>query len=144
MTLSKDEFAATDIGKIKGHANAAADDGDDGKDSTAPYGPGEGPGGARLYNAQWYREPTHAQLAYYLKPGTPAGTAYIECKTIENYHVENCRELGETPPGAGIARALREASWQFLVRPPRRGGKPLIGEWVRIRFDLTLVGPDQP
>ena len=143
LTLSKDEFAATDIGHIKGHADEGAAEGtDDGKDSSAAYGPGEGPGGARLYNAQWYREPTHAELAYYIRAGTPTSVAYIECQTIADYHVENCRELGETPPGSGLARALRQAAWQFRVRPPRIGGKPMIGAWVRIRYDFTLLGPE--
>ncbi len=142
LKLSKDEFAATDIGHIKGHADEGAAEGaDDGKDSAAAYGPGEGPGGARLYNAQWYREPTNAELAFYMPPGTPTGVALIACRTIADYHVENCRELGETPPGSGLARALRQAAWQFRVRPPRIGGKPLIGAWVRIRFDFTRQGP---
>lgn len=140
LTLSKDEFAATDIGHIKGSADAGAAEGaDDGKDSVAAYGPGEGPGGARLYNAQWYREPTHAEIAFYIKSDIPSSVAYIACQTLPDYRVENCRELGETPPGSGLARALRQAAWQFRVRPPRLGGKPLIGAWVRIRFDFTRV-----
>ena len=143
LALSKDEFAATDIGKIKGSADAAAEGEDSGKDSAAAYGPGEGPGGARLYNAQWYREPTHAQLAFYLPPGTPSGIAMIACRTVPNYQVEDCRELGETPPGGGLAHAMTRAAWQFRVRPPRLGGKPLIGAWVRIRIDLKRTGPDE-
>lgn len=48
--------------------------------------------------------------------------------------------MGETP-GSGISRGLRRAAWQFLVRPPLRNGKPMMGVWVRIRFDL-IRAPD--
>jgi hypothetical protein len=55
---------------------------------------------------------------------------------IENYRVENCQVLGETPRGTSLAQALRRAAWQFLVRPPRINNKPQLGVWVRIRFDF--------
>lgn len=136
MIVSSDVFAASDIGRITAQSATAAPGGPNGDDSE---GAGEGPGGAPLYNAQWYREPTDAEMAYYLPKGMPrAGWGMIICKTIPDYRVEDCRELGEAPLGSGFARSIRQAAWQFRVRPPRMGGKPLIGAWVRIRYEMTV------
>lgn len=135
VVLSRDEFAAADIGKIKGTAGAGTAGKAD-ADSASTYGPGEGPGGKRLYAAEWYREPTHQELAFYMPAGLQEGWATIACRTVDRYHVEDCRVLGETP-GSGIGRGLRQAAWQFLVLPPRVDGRPMVGAWVRIRFDLV-------
>jgi len=135
IELSKADLAASDISKLGTSGGSAA-----GKSASA-IGPGEGPGGARLYNAEWVVEPTNAQLGPYMPPGAQAGSsAEIACKTIDNYRVENCRLLSESPMGSGLARAMREAAWQFKVRPPRIDGKPLIGAWVRIHFDFGKEG----
>ena len=139
VTLSHDEFAATDIGAMPKGASGGGSD--SGADSVAVYGPGEGPGGARLYKAEWYREPPAGALALYLPGGPQPGWALIACRTAPSYRVENCRELDESPHGSGLARALRQAAWQFQVRPPRLGGKALIGAWVSIRFDFTENRP---
>lgn len=137
IQLSRAEMAASDIGKARAAPAAASGNGDDGG-SGGSEGNGEGPGGAHLYNAQWLREPRDAELAGYLPANrSPGQWAVIACKTIANYHVEDCRELDEGPRGSGMARALRQAAWQFLVRPPRLDGKPIMGAWVRIRFDFT-------
>jgi len=131
MLNDKELFDAADISKMHGDA------GDTG-DSKAAYGPGEGPGGERLFNAEWYREPTDGELAHYLPREVRLGSwAEIACKTVPDFHVENCRSLGESPVGSGLARSLRLAAWQFRVRPPRIGGKALIGAWVRIHFDFS-------
>ncbi|WP_353226856.1 hypothetical protein [Novosphingobium sp.] len=140
------EMAAADIGKIHSAAstgNADASAGGGGK------GGGEGPGGSHLYNAAWYREPPNSALASYMRPGQASGRwAEIACRTVENWHVEQCQELGEEPRGSGMARVLRQAAWQFLVRPPRVDGKSLIGTWVRIHYDFVQKKveetPEQP
>lgn len=136
IPLTKAEMAAADISNLGSRAPGAASA--DGA-KTAAIGPGEGPGGAHLYNAEWYREPTNGELASYLPAGgvDRGSWAQIACKTVERYHVDDCRLLGESPMGSGLARAMRLASWQFLVRPPRIDGKPLVGSWVRIRIDFT-------
>lgn len=132
-------YAAADVGKMKGKASEV--DGDaTGKDSAAAYGPGEGPGGARLYDAQWYRKPAWSEVSPYLPADPPThGQAVLACRMVEHYHVDNCQVISESPRGSGMGRAIRLAAWQFLVRPPRLGGKVLVGEWVKITYDLSIV-----
>lgn len=141
----KSLFVAGDIGALpKGEGKGVgSSNGDDrGEDSASAYGPGEGPGGRRLYNAEWFpRRPSDAELNGYLRsPPPPGGWALIACRTIPGYRVENCQILGESPVGSGLARSMREAAWQFRVRAPRVNGKEMIGEWVRIRIDFTTKG----
>ncbi|MEJ7927322.1 hypothetical protein WG908_11215 [Sphingobium sp. AN641] len=133
IVMSREDMASGDIGKLArrgGGASAA------GADSAAAYGPGEGPGGERLYDAEWVREPTDAELGPYMPANAPPdGWGLVACKTVERFRVENCQILGEHPLGSGLAKAVRLAAWQFLVRPPRIGGKAQVGEWVRIKID---------
>lgn len=139
LMLSREDFAAADISRFPKHPDETSSSesgagGSAGDDQSV----GQGPHGEKLYNAEWYREPTHAEMATYLPAGlNQPGSAMIACRTIERFRVDDCEELGEDPPGTGLARALRLASWQFLVRPPRVGGKSMVGSWVRIRFDFT-------
>ncbi|MEO5598665.1 MAG: hypothetical protein ABIQ66_08595 [Novosphingobium sp.] len=146
--MSRTQMASADISKMPSHApsgevaaSASATGGEGagaGAGAGTGAGTGDGPGGATLYRADWYRKPTDAELAPYLTRGTPPGSwGEIACRTIDNFHVEDCRELGESPPGSGLSRALRQAGWQFLVRPPRINNKPQIGTWVRIHFSFT-------
>lgn len=129
IILSRENFAAADIGRIAkapGHGTGPA---------SPSQGPSDGPGGVALVNANWYRKPTNAELATYLPARAPSGYGMIACQTAPKYHVENCRLISESPPGMGLAQAVRRAAWQFLVIPPRVNGEPQIGAWVRIRID---------
>lgn len=145
IQLTPRDFAAADLSRLPGRGTGAS--GANGKGTSgAVAGPGEGPGGVQLYEAEWYRRPTDMELAGYMPANPPrVGWGLVACKTIENYHVENCQALGESPIGSGFARAVRQAAWQFLVRPPRIDGKPQVGAWVRIRIDYTQSqAPDGP
>ncbi|MEH3159526.1 MAG: hypothetical protein PGN08_11750 [Sphingomonas taxi] len=149
LVLSRRDFAASDVGRIPsqksggsaGRQTAAAEgqgDGDAGESSAAA---GTGPGGQRLYAAEWYVEPAQSQLSPYLPKEVPLGSwAEIACRTVANYRVEDCVQLGDSRPGSGLSRAVREAAWQFRVRPPRINGKSQVGTWVRIRIDFTKTG----
>ncbi|WP_395326864.1 hypothetical protein WBP06_09090 [Novosphingobium sp. BL-8H] len=139
LHMSSNDFAATDIGKMKGDSSASGDQAAGG--SGGVYGPGEGPGGVVLYNAAWFKEPTDAQLAGYLPShGPQTGWGEIACQTLPHYKVDNCQILGESPRGSGFGRAVFNAAWQFEVQPPRINGKPQIGSWVRIRITYGVRG----
>ena len=101
---------------------------------------GTAPDGQPMYAARWYREPTHDELAGYLSTASGPGWGMIACKTAPQFRVENCVALGESPQGSNIDRAILAAAWQFKVRPPRIGGRSLVGSWVRIRIDYTQRG----
>lgn len=137
INLSRAEFASSDIGRIPSEPaeTGARAEGRSGGGSQGT--PGAGPGGETLYAAEWVREPTRAELVTFIPPRQESGWGMIACRTAERNRVEDCREMGETP-GSGIARGLRRASWQFLVRPPRVDGKPMIGVWVSIKFDVRV------
>lgn len=98
---------------------------------------GSAPNGEPLYAAAWYREPYDDELSGYLSTARGPGSALIACRTVPEFRVEDCVQLGETPPGSGIGRAVIAAAWQFRVRPPRVGGVSKVGEWVRIRIDYN-------
>ena len=138
IVVTSDQFRAGDISRMPRSSGAAsgdaqvADNGDGSQGQRAPNG-------ERLYDAAWYREPTDAEMSTYMpKRQFPEGAwGDVYCRTAPDWRVEDCHELDESPPGTGLARAVRLASWQFKVRPTRVGGKTLIGSWVRIRFNIT-------
>jgi protein TonB len=130
LVLSREEFAAADISKL-GHAPGtktaqAADDSD---------AVGRAPNGELLYNAEWFRRPTDAELAGYMPRNAPEGWGLVACRTIADHRVEDCVELDNYPAGSHLASAVRQAAWQFRVRPPRKNGRELVGAWVQIRIE---------
>ena len=103
---------------------------------------GKGPHGETLYAAEWARHPTDAELGGYLPHNAPDGFGEIACKTIPGDRVEDCVEIDQTP-GSHLASAVRQAAWQFRVRPPRKNGIPLVGSWVQIHIDYETLGRDR-
>jgi periplasmic protein TonB len=132
LAMSKDELAAADISNIAKAAEARGE----GDSETV----GRGPNGELLYAAEWAREPTDAELSGYIPKNAPNGSGLVACKTIPGNRVDDCIELGNDPPGSHLASAVRQAAWQFRVRPPRKGGRELVGSWVRIRIDYYRSG----
>jgi protein TonB len=130
VEMSKDELAAADISGLPKSGSGSAGDSEV---------VGTGPHGESLYNAEWAREPTDAELGGYLPKNAPDGAGLIICKTIPENRVDDCIELANDPPGSHLASAVRQAAWQFRVRPPRKNGVPLIGAWVRIRIDYETI-----
>lgn len=140
IEVTRDVYAASDISKL---GNKSPDAGQQVASGGAPGDServGTAPNGEPLYAAEWYREPTNAQLNAYLPKTMPegGGSGLIACKTADRFRVVDCVELGNFPAGSHLAGAARQAAWQFLVRPPRVGGKTLVGEWVRIRIDYQV------
>jgi hypothetical protein len=147
IPITREQFAASDIAAMPSRPAARNDSDTDGsetaiaRDSGDTPAAGEGPNGELLYDAEWYRRPTRAELGFYLASAAPqTGWGMIVCQTVTDYRVDNCREIGQSPEGSGLARAVRQAAWQFRVLPPRKGGRPMIGAWVRIRIDYTVNG----
>ena len=130
IEMSKEEFAAADISKI-----TAAGAGGEGDSEVV----GHGPNGEALYAAEWAREPTDSEIGGYW-PRNVTGWGLVACKTMPNNRVDDCVELDQSPPGSHLASAVRQAAWQFRVRPPRKGGRALIGAWVRILIEIESRG----
>lgn len=118
-------------GPAFGPANSGSAQGDSARVGTAPNG-------EPMYAAAWYRKPYDDELRGYLSTATGPGWGLIACRTAPDYRVEDCVGLEEYPRGSMIVRSILAAAWQFKVRPPRIGGRPQIGEWVRIRIDYDL------
>jgi protein TonB len=133
IPMSSDELAAADIRNLPKSSSGSGDE----EDSQAV---GTAPNGEALYAAEWARHPTNAELGGYLPHNAPDGYGLIACKTVAGDRVDNCVEIGQSPLGSGLARAVRLAAWQFRVRPPRKNGQAMVGSWVQIRIDY--IGHD--
>jgi protein TonB len=148
LVLTREDYATGDISRMKSGApaTAIADAGDAAAGGSEGLGDsekaGKGPHGETLYRAEWYREPTDAQLSPYISERARGveGWGEIACRTVARYRVEDCQELGDFPRGSGYAGSVRQAAFQFLVKPPRVNGKLMVGTWVRIRITYTERG----
>lgn len=149
LVLTREDYTAGDISRAKSSAPAAtasADSGD--SEAAASNGAGDtptagkGPHGETLYAAEWYRRPRDAELSPYIPDRARGveGWGEIACRTVARYRVEDCQELGDFPRGSGYAGAVRQAAFQFLVKPPRVNGVLQVGTWVRIRITYTQRG----
>lgn len=131
VEMSKDDLAAADISNLPKTGSGSAGDSEI---------VGKGPHGEVLYAAEWARHPTDAELGGYLPHNAPDGFGLIACRTIPGDRVDDCIELDQEPRGSHLASAVRQAAWQFRIRPPRKNGVPLVGSWVSIRIDYERVG----
>lgn len=147
IPLTRDQMAAIDLSAMRPARPAPAP-------RPAPVGPadtgapgdskrvaGQGPNGEPLYAAAWYREPYEDELRGYLSTASGPGWGLIACRTVSDFRVEDCVPVAEYPEGSNITRALLAAAWQFRVRPPRVGGRSMVGQWVQIRIDYKVQRP---
>jgi protein TonB len=126
IEMSNDELAAADIANLPSAGAGGAGDSEV---------VGHGPNGEALYAAEWAREPSDAEINGYW-PHNASGWGLVACKTLPDDRVDDCVELDQSPRGSHLASAVRQAAWQFRVRPPRKGGRALIGAWVRILIEV--------
>lgn len=98
---------------------------------------GTAPDGSPLFGARWFREPTEEEMRGYLSGIEPPAYALIACKTAPRWAVTDCVGLEQYPPNSNIMNGVLASTWQYQVRPPRRGGRSLVGSWVRIRISVT-------
>ncbi len=129
VPMASSDLAAADISKLGSNAPGGV------PGDSKPVG--VGPNGETLYAAEWVREPTRAEMQTYTPNNVePGAYARIMCKTAPGNRVDDCVELESVPAHIRLSKALRQAAWQFKIRPPRKNGKPMIGEWVVIRYSI--------
>ena len=137
IEMSKAEMAAADVRTLPKVAPGSGSGPGDSEEV------GRGPNGEVLYAAEWARKPTDTELGGYLPRNAPEGWGLIACRTVTGNRVEDCIELGQSPRGSRLASAVRQAAWQFRVRPPRKNGRPLVGSWVQIRIEYLHTTRDE-
>lgn len=125
----------SDMGSARGPADTGSQDQD------SERIPGSGPNGEPLYAARWYREPNDDEYRGYFSRVTGSSWALINCRTEPQFRVDHCVLVGEWPERSGVGSAVLAMAWQFRVRPPRVGGRSMVGEWVRIKIEYTVKGP---
>ena len=130
VEMSKDEMAAADLGNLP-KAGAGRQRGDCEVVGTGPHG-------ETLYRGGMGAPPDRRR-ARRLSAQEFARRVRPDC--LPNHSGQPRRGLHRDWPDARsrLAPAVRQAAWQFRVRPPRKGGKPLIGSWVQIRIDYEHI-----
>lgn len=146
IPLTRDQMAAIDLSAMRPARPAAPQPmmvgpADTGAPGDSKRVAGQGPNGEPLYAAAWYREPFADELTGYLSTASGPGWGLIACRTVSDYRVEDCVPVAEYPEGSNITRAILAAAWQFRVRPPRVGGRSMVGQWVQIRIDYKVQRP---
>ncbi len=143
LKMSRNDYRAADIGKLASHPDSGSSDDDQrrGAGGVTDDPIGKGPRGESLYAADWYRRPTRAELNGYLSARAMGNSGWgeIVCTIVRGYRVEDCRELAESPRGSGWAGSVRQAAWQFRVRPPRRNGQELWDVQIVIHIDYEML-----
>ena len=139
IMLDQKTYLAADIDKMPHPsgaqvASAEGPGGGSGGQGDQPMGGRTGPDGAAMWNSEWYHAPTAAEAALYTRKALENGWGEVACKTAPRDHVVDCVELGDSRPGLGIARFIRESSSVWLVHPPRLNGHKLLDVWVAVHL----------
>ena len=136
VEMTREELSTTDKAMAESSKAVASAGTGVGGDSAVV---GKGPRGETLYAAEWLREPTRQEINHYLPANASPGYGVIACKTYPRFRVDDCYRMGSVPASSQLDKVLLNAAWQFKIRPPRKNGQPMIGEWVRIRFDYVAA-----